>query len=394
MPDDHDGARDDRPLDALELQQEVGHVGYEVFPRGLPDVGREHLVLEAARLHRAGDRLEPLERDLRALHLAHEGGVGQRVEEGERFEIGAVGVPGEEQRVGLDGVEHRGGGPLRDVDVDGAQMLGEDGGGRPEVRPDVLEDCRVAFPFRVVVDDQVDPVEQSAEVVRLHVDRRDAIELRQRFRGQRLDLDVEEVGHAQVLRAGDAVEGSDDGRRLRAMQEVAEGEAAGEGVRIGIVVQEDQDAVRVGEVALILLDAGAGERAAERVLQRPFDQVAQREPRDLREVVDPVGRLLRDREDVDETGPGVGDRTQHTPHAAPAAVVDDDAGSGIDVGVHVGSEAARVGPDGGHAGVVEPAGERAIFYDEGDVEGQRQCLVEGLDDQIVLADHHALHKSP
>src|SRR5688500_18206733 len=52
--------------------------------------------------------LEPLERDFRAFHLADERGVGERVEEGERLEVHAIGLSGEEQRVGLDCVEHRG----------------------------------------------------------------------------------------------------------------------------------------------------------------------------------------------------------------------------------------------------------------------------------------------
>ena len=389
-----DDAGDDRPLHALELQQEVGHVGHEVLADRPPDVRGEDLLLQPARLDGAGDRLEPLQRDLRAFHLAHQRGIGQRVEEGEGLEVGAVGVAGEEQRVGLDRVEHRGGRPLGDVHVDGPQMLGQDGGGRSEVRPDVLEGRRVAGAFRVVVDDQVHPVQQPAEVVGLHVDGRDAVELRERFRGQRLDLDVEEVGHAQVLGAGHAAEGSDDGGRLGAVEKIAEREAAGEGVRIGVVVEEDQHPVRVREVALVLLHAGAGERAAQRVVQRSLDEVAQRERGDLGELLRPLGGGLRDREHVGQTRSRVGHRPQHPAHSAPAVVVDDDARRGIDVGVDVGGEAAGIGPDGGNAGVAQASGERAILDYERDVEGRRQCLVEGLDDQIVLADHHALHESP
>ena len=57
----------------------------------------------------------------------------------------------------------------------------------------------------MMVDDQIDARQQAAEVVRLHVDGRDAIEARELVGRDRLDLDVEQVGHAQVLRPRDAL---------------------------------------------------------------------------------------------------------------------------------------------------------------------------------------------
>ena len=65
-------------------------------------------------------------RDFRAFHLADQLRVGQRIEVREGLEVDAVGLPVEEQRVGLDRVEHRRRGALGDVDVDRAQVLGED----------------------------------------------------------------------------------------------------------------------------------------------------------------------------------------------------------------------------------------------------------------------------
>ena len=126
---------------------------------------------------RAGHVVEPLERDFRAFHLADQRGVGERIEERERLEVDAVGVAGEEQRVRLDRVEHRRRGALGDVHVDGAQVLGQDRRGRAVVGADVLEDGAVAGLLGMMIDDQVDAIEQAAEVVRLHVDRGDAIEL-------------------------------------------------------------------------------------------------------------------------------------------------------------------------------------------------------------------------
>ena len=128
----------------------------------------------------AGHVLQPLERDFRPFHLADERRVGERIEERERLEIDAVGVAREEQRVGLDRVEHRRRGALRDVDVDGAQVLGQDRGGRSVVGADVLEDGAVAGLLGMMIDDQVGAIEQAAEVVRLDVDGGDAIEAAER----------------------------------------------------------------------------------------------------------------------------------------------------------------------------------------------------------------------
>jgi hypothetical protein len=153
-------------------------------------------------------------------------GVGERVEIGERLEVDAVGRAVEEERVRLDRVEHRRRRALGDVDVDGAQVLGEDRRGRAVVGADVLEDRGVAGLLRVVIDDQVDPVDQPAEVVRLHVDHRDPVVLVERLRRDRLDVDVEQVHHPQVLRPGDPLHRADDRRGLGAPQHVAQREAA------------------------------------------------------------------------------------------------------------------------------------------------------------------------
>ena len=103
-------------------------------------------------------KLQPLERDFRPLHLADQRRVGERIEERERLEIDAVGMAGEEQRVGLDRVEHRGRGALRDVDVDRPQVLGQDRRGRSVVGADVLEDRAVAGLLGMMVDHQVGAV--------------------------------------------------------------------------------------------------------------------------------------------------------------------------------------------------------------------------------------------
>ena len=208
-------------------------------------------------------------------------GVGEGIEEGEGFEVDAVGVAREKERVRLDRVEHRGRRALGDVDVDGAQVLGQDRARRAVVGADVLEHGAVAGLLGVVVDDEIGPIQHAAEVVRLDVDGRDALELLERGRRDLLDVDVEHVRHAQVLGPRHALDGADDRRRLGPPEQVAQRQAARQRVRIGVVVEEDEDAVGVGEVALILLHARPGHRAAQFGDEGRADELAEADVGDV-----------------------------------------------------------------------------------------------------------------
>ena len=179
-----------------------------------------------------------------------------------------------------------------------------------------------------------------AEVVRLHVDRRDPLELLERGRRDLLDVDVEHVGHAQVLGPRHALHRADDRRRLGAAQQVAQRQAARQRVGIGIVVQQDEHAICVGEVALILLDPRARHRPAELGDQRRADQLRQLQVGDVGELgarrVGALGVACAGVEHVDQRAAGVADRRQHLLDAAAAVVFDDEAGAGGDVGFEVG----------------------------------------------------------
>ena len=126
-------------------------------------------------------------------HLPDHRGVGQRVEVREGLDVDAVRLAVEEQRVRLDRVEHRRRRPLGDVGVDGAQVLGQDRGGRAVVGADVLEHRAVAGLLGMMIDHEVDAMERAAEIVRLHVDHRDPVEAGELLGRDDLDLDVEQV---------------------------------------------------------------------------------------------------------------------------------------------------------------------------------------------------------
>ena len=69
--------------------------------------------------------------------------------------------------------------------------------------------------------------------------------------------------HAHVFGPGDALKRADDRRCAVSPENIAKRQARRQRVRIRLVVQHDQDAIGVREVALVLLHAGAGERPAE-----------------------------------------------------------------------------------------------------------------------------------
>ncbi len=243
----------------------------------------------------------------------------------------------------------------------------------------------------MVIDDQVDAIDQAAEVVRLHVDHRDAVVFLQAVDGDRLDVEVEKVDHPQVLRPGHALDGADDRRGLGAAQNVAQRQAAGHRVWIGVVVEQNQHAIGVAEVALILLDARPGQRSTELGQQRSAEQLRHREVRHVREfgvefLGALAGRFGADAEDVDQRAAGGAHRFEHLLRAASAVVLDDDAGAGTDVRLEIRVGAARVTRRDRHPRLVEAAGERPVLDDELDLESRQQDLVEHPDDQFVLAD--------
>ena len=137
----------------------------------------------------------------------------------------------------------------------------------------------------MVIDHQVDVRQQAGEVMRLHVHERDLVELLELLRRQRLDLEVEQLHHAQVFGPGHRLEAADHRGLPRAAQDRTQGEAAGHRVRIRVVVRQDQHAIRVVHVALILLHALARHRAAQFGQQRRPRDLGQRQRGDFRKVV-------------------------------------------------------------------------------------------------------------
>ena len=223
--------------------------------------------------------------------------------------------------------------------------------------------------------------------MRLHVDHRDAVVLAQRLVRNRVDVDVEQIHHPEVLRPRHPLNRADDRRRLGAAQDVAQRQAAGHRVGIRIVVQHDQHAVGVAEIALVLLHARARQGAAEFGEQRPAEQLGHRQVGDVGEFGPRVLMPLRaDAEDVDERAARVAHRVDDLLGAALAVVLDDDAGGGAEIRLEPGVGAARVADGDRDARVVQLARQRPLFDDELDLEAGQQDLVEHPDDQLVLTD--------
>ena len=111
------------------------------------------------------------------------------------------------------------------------------------------------------------------------------------------------------------------------MQQRAQRKPAGHGVGIRLVVEENQDAIGILEIASILLNARARQRSAELGEQRRFEELGQRKVPDVREVrAHRFGALLAigrpHSEHVDQRAAGVADGVDHPRQIAPAGVFD------------------------------------------------------------------------
>ena len=392
----HD-ARHHRPGDLFHLEEEVGDERDQVFARDLAQVRRIQRPADLGALHRPGQASQAFEIGFRPFHLADERRVRQGIQETERIEVRFVGVARQEQGVGLDRVEHRGGGPLRDVGVDGAKMLGENGAGGAVVGPDVLESRAVPGPRGVMVDDEVHAVDQPAEVVRLHVDGGDAGELGHRSAVEQLDLDVEQVGHPDVLGSGHPLERPDDGGRPGAVEQGAEGEAAGHRVGVRVVVQQNQDTVGVCEKPLVLFDPRAGDGPFQRRSQGAPEQLGESQSADPRRRQQPLPFLLPGApgplgvEQIHERGPRVPYRLDRPARAPAGGILDEDAGGGTDVGLEPGVDPARVADVDGDAGIFQAPSEEPVFDDELNVQARLERPGQESNEQFVLADGEAFH---
>jgi hypothetical protein len=108
---------------------------------------------------------------------------------------------------------------------------------------------------RMVIDDQIDLVETLLEERRLHVHHGDPIELIQRLRADFLDLDVQDLAHRHVLWTGDGSEGADRRRDAAPSQHRLERHRGGDGVRIRVVLHQNQNPLGPFEMRTDALDA-------------------------------------------------------------------------------------------------------------------------------------------
>ena len=213
--------------------------------------------------------------------------------------------------------------------------------------------------------------------------------------GHHLDLEVEELEHPQVLGPRHAVHAADDRRLPRAAQDVAQRQTAGDGIGVGIVVQQDEDAIGVRQIPLILLDALTRHRSAQLDLQRRAGELGQRQAGDfgkrLAQLVRALGVFGRGAQHPDQRAAGGADGLQHLAQRAAAVVFDDDTGAGRDVGLDVGVDALRVADTDAEAGLVEAAGERGTFDQDVELGVGREHGIEQPHDQLRVTDREAPH---
>jgi len=224
----------------------------------------------------------------------------------------------------------------------------------------------------------------------------DPIEAGERLGRDRFDVDVEQIHHPDVLGPRGADLRAEYRGLLRAAEHVAQGEAAGHRIGVGVVVKQDQNAIGVAEEPLVLLHPQACQRTAEFEQQRRPEELRDREVihlgEELAQLLFVLSRLVgADTHHVDERGAGILDRVENLLEAPLPAVLDDDAGRGGDVGFEVSVGPAGVGGRDVQPGVMQPARERLAFDEKIDLEAGRQAFVEHPDDQFGLTDGETPH---
>ena len=247
-----------------------------------------------------------------------------------------------------------------------------------------------------MIDDEIHLVDDPAEVVGLYVNGCDPVELGERLAVQRLDMDVEEAGHPEVLGSRDPLERPDDRGGLGPVQEVAQGETAGHRVRIRVVVQQDQHTVGVGQIALVLLDPRACHRALQLRAKHAAQEVRQRQMSNLGRassqfLLPPGAQRVSYVEQIDEDAAGIADRLHGSSGTASSGVLDEHAGAGVDVSPQVALHRVRIADVYRDLGVVQPARQKPVFDQELDVQGRFERLGQDPDDELVLAHREALH---
>ena len=158
---------------------------------------------------------------------------------------------------------------------------------------------------------------------------------------------------------------------------------------------QDQHAVGVAEVALVLLHPLTGERPVELGAEPRLDQLGEGDPGDLGEI---GAQLLgagvvfgTGAEQVDQHAAGVADRLEDAAQAALVGVLDHHGRARQQVGADVGVEPAGIGGRHGGAGVVELAGQGTALDDHLEFHARAEHRVQQAADEFGLTDRQTPH---
>jgi hypothetical protein len=274
-------------------------------------------------------------------------------------------------------------------------MLRQDRRRRSVVWTNVLEDGVVTGLFGMVIDDEIDVWQQSREIMRLDIHEGDAIERLDLLGRHDLDLQIEELEHAQVFGPAHAIHAPDDRRLARAPQNVAQREPTRDGVGIGIVVQKDENAVGVGQEALVLLDALARDRPAQLDEKCRARELRQRQTRNLGKRLAQFVRalrVLRRRAEHPHQRPARGaHRLQDFAQRSSAVVFDDDARARREIGFDESVEPFGVAYTDSKAGLVKSARQRGTFNQDVELGAGCEHRVEQPHNQFRVTDRETPH---
>ena len=109
-----------------------------------------------------------------------------------------------------------------------------------------------------MIDDQIDFRRGVREVWRLKIDNGNSIEFVHALFRDLLDLDLEQFDHRDIFRPCDASKGSQRCAPLVASKDLPQRQPAGDGIGVGIVLQQNKYGLRSLKPRLHLLDLPHG----------------------------------------------------------------------------------------------------------------------------------------
>src|SRR5262249_10418242 len=139
----------------------------------------------------------------------------------------------------LDAVEHCSSKARPDAAIGANEILEQNRRRGPIAGTNVLQMASIVELLGVMIDDEVDLFGRVRKMRRLKVDDGDMMKALERAFRDLFDFDLQQFNHRDIFRPRDPTERPERGRLFVASENLTQGEAASNGVRVRIILKQD-----------------------------------------------------------------------------------------------------------------------------------------------------------